>query len=76
MSGKISIASQIAEADREVAMRRRVYPEQVRRRKMRETEAEMLIARMEAIAATLRFVARHEADFRAFMTSRQDGESA
>ncbi|MGC4409584.1 hypothetical protein D4A92_19875 [Rhizobium rosettiformans] len=69
---KISIIGQIAEIEREIAMRERVYPERVRTGKMRQAEAEMLMERALAIRATLMFCREHEADIRAFMASRAE----
>ncbi|RAL95590.1 hypothetical protein [Agrobacterium sp. MS2] len=73
---KISIIGQIAEIDREIAMRQRVYPEQVRTGKMRQAEADMLMERAYAIRATLMFCREHEADIRAYMVSRSKGGEA
>ena len=73
---KISIIGQIAEIDREIAMRQRVYPEQVRTGKMRQAEADMLMERAYAIRATLMFCREHEADIRAYMASRPKGGDA
>jgi len=42
--------TKLAEIERELKMRRRVYPHQVVVRKMKQSEADMLIAIMEAIA--------------------------
>lgn len=67
----ISIHSQILEADRELALRRTVYPRQVGAGKMRQSEADLLIARMEAIRETLVFVREHEAGFRAWHAERK-----
>jgi len=49
-----SLAAQIAEVEREIAMRRRVYPGQVARGKMRQGEADVLISRMEDVLVSLR----------------------
>ena len=73
---KISIIGQIAEIEREIAMRERVYPEQVRRGKMRQAEAEMLIERAYAIRATLLFCRDHETDIRAYIAARAAGGGA
>jgi hypothetical protein len=72
---KVSILSQIAEVKREIEMRERVYGERVRKRAMRESEAQLLIGRMEAVLATLEFCRDHEADIRAFMASRKGGQA-
>jgi hypothetical protein len=49
-----SITAQIAEVEREIAMRRRVYPSQVMRGKMRQSEVDLRISLMEDVLATLR----------------------
>lgn len=61
---KVSLVSQIAEVDREIVMRERVYPGQVRAGKMRQAEADLLIGRMQAVRATLVFLQKHEAGIR------------
>jgi hypothetical protein len=48
-----SITAQIAEVEREIAMRRRVYVGQVARGKMRQGEADLHISLMEDVLATL-----------------------
>jgi len=53
-----SLAAQIAEVEREIAMRRRVYAGQVARGKMRQAEADMHIGRMEDVLATLKLLQR------------------
>jgi hypothetical protein len=50
----ISLADQIACAERELKMRRQVYPRRVGNRLMRQEHAEREIATMEAIIETLR----------------------
>lgn len=73
MAGKISIIGQIAEIDREIQMRERVYPEQVRTNKMKPEAADMLMDRIRAIRATLVFCKDNEADIRAFVAARKAG---
>ncbi len=55
-----SLTAQIAEVEREIAMRHRVYPGLVRSRKMSDREAEELILLMENVLATLRWVERNK----------------
>jgi hypothetical protein len=50
----------VACAEREVAMRRRVYPRRVHDRKMSQQLADAEIAKMEAIAEKLRELAESE----------------
>lgn len=72
---KISIIGQIAEMDREIAMRQRVYPNQVREGKMRQSEAEHLIERAMAIRATLVFCKDNETDIREFIAAKKAGKA-
>jgi hypothetical protein len=55
-----SLATQIAEVERELIMRRRVYPGMVRNRHMRESVANMQIEIMESVLATLLELKRRE----------------
>jgi hypothetical protein len=71
MMAQISLASQIAEVKREIAMRQQVYPRQVIALKMRQEESEMLIKRMESVLATLEYVQKNEAEFREFAESKR-----
>jgi len=50
---KHSLRVQIEEVEREIRMRRDVYPRQVSRKRMRHGEAEERIAMMESVLATL-----------------------
>ncbi|WP_422371314.1 hypothetical protein [Hoeflea sp.] len=72
---KVSLIGQIAEVDREIALRERVYPEQIRRGKMRQAEAEMLIGRMRAVRASLSFLQDNEADIRAMVAARKAAQA-
>lgn len=71
MSAKISIIGQIAEAERELAMRHEVYPRRVANRQMRQGEADMLIARQEAIIKTLKWVQDNEPEIRAWLKANR-----
>ena len=68
---KVSIAGQIAEAMRELALRRNTYPRLVGSGKMKQSEADLCLARMEAILATLRFCQDNEADIREFVAAKK-----
>ncbi len=68
---KVSLIGQIAEIDREISMRQRVYPEQIRRGKMRQAEAELLMGRIQAVRASLVFLKAHEDDIRRMVTERR-----
>lgn len=72
---KVSLIGQIAEVDREISLRERVYPEQIRRGKMRQAEAELLIGRMRAVRASLSFLQDNEADIRAMVTARKAAQA-
>jgi hypothetical protein len=49
-----SLNEQIAEVERELALRSRVYPGLVAKNKMRQSEADEHTRRMQAVLATLR----------------------
>ena len=68
---RISIIGQISEAERELAMRGQVYPRQVATGKMRQGEADMLLARQEAIIKTLKWVQANEADIHAWLDAKK-----
>lgn len=74
MSGKVNIVGQIAEVKRELALRRSVYPSLIRGGKMREAEADLCTARMEAVLATLMFCQSHEADIRDYIAMKRERE--
>lgn len=66
---KVSLREQADEAQRELAMRHRVYPGLVKRGKMTEAEQAVAIARMRAIRDTLRLFAEHEEAMRAALAT-------
>lgn len=76
MAGKISIVGQIAEIDREIALRRQVYPKRVHEGKMRQEEATMLMDRIYAVRETLVFCQTYETEIRAFMAQRKKAGAA
>ena len=57
---KISIGAQIEEVDRELVLRRRVYPNLVRKGEMRESVAALHIQRLESVRATLEWLQENE----------------
>ncbi|WP_411035721.1 hypothetical protein [Shinella sp. BYT-45] len=73
MAGKISIIGQIAEIDREIAEREKLYPRLVREGRMKEEQRVMLMDRILAIRATLMFCREHEAAIRAYMAAKKAG---
>lgn len=59
----ISIEQQIAEVQRELAMRSQVYPGLVSKKKMRQGEADMHMARMQAALKTLEYLRDNHTQF-------------
>lgn len=72
---KVSLIGQIAEIDREIALRQRVYPEQIRRGKMRQAEADLLMGRIHAVRASLVFLKANEDDIRQLVAERRTAAS-
>ncbi len=68
---KVSLAGQIAEIKREIALRAGVYPRQIASGKMRQGEADLCMQRIQAVLATLMFVQEHEEGFRAYIADRK-----
>lgn len=68
---RISLIGQIAEVEREIAMRQQVYPRQVHQGKMKQVEAELLIGRMQAVRASLAFLKANEDDIRQMIAARR-----
>lgn len=60
-SVKISLNQQIASVEREIALRKRVYPKWVLTKRMAQSSATFEIAAMEAVLATLQSL-RESAD--------------
>lgn len=56
---RISIDQQVAEVQREIALRRKVYPDLVRAGKLRQGEADLCLNRMEAVLNTLTYMREH-----------------
>ncbi|MDP9590088.1 UNVERIFIED_ORG: hypothetical protein J2W19_002644 [Shinella zoogloeoides] len=75
MAGKISIIGQIAECDREIGERERLYPRLVLEGRMKEEQRVMLMDRIFAIRATLMFCKENEADIRAWMAERKAAQT-
>jgi hypothetical protein len=57
---KISLNAQLDEIDRELELRRRVYPRLVAKRELRESLANLHITRLEAVRATLAWLQANE----------------
>ena len=64
MPGKVHLAAQIMEVEREIGLRRSAYPEWVRRGKLKQSQADLHIAQMKAVLSTLQWLQDHEADIR------------
>lgn len=75
-AAKVGILSQIAAAERELALRNNVYPKRVAEGKMKPDDMALEIKRMQAIVATLRFVKDNEDGFREFVAARKTGAQA
>lgn len=74
---KIEISKQIEELEREKRMRLSVYPRQVTAGKLRQSEVDEAMERLEGAIATLRFCREHEHEFRAwFKTTQHEGQGA
>lgn len=54
---KIPLVQQIAEVERELALRRRVYPKWVESGKMKQIAADLQMARLTAVRDTLKYLA-------------------
>lgn len=61
----VPLTDQIAEVERELALRSRVYPGLVAKKKMRQGEADEHTRRMQAVLATLRWLQKNEASIKA-----------
>lgn len=57
---KISLQHQIKEVEREIALRKSVYPGFVARKKMRQGEADEHLERMQAVLVTLQWLGENE----------------
>lgn len=60
MTAPVPIEAQIAEVERELGMRARVYPGFVARGKMDQVTADVHMARMAAALASLRMIEKHK----------------
>lgn len=67
MTAKHSIQVQISEVKRELALRKNVYALRVNSGKMRGSEADLLIEKMQSVLATLELVEAHAEEFRALL---------
>lgn len=60
----ISLAQQISEVQRELALRSQTYPKFVAQKKMRQGEADLHTARMHAVLKTLEWMMDHEGEIK------------
>jgi hypothetical protein len=67
----ISLTGQIAEVERELALRHQIYKRQVDTGAMKQSLADLLIERMEAVRATLLWLQKHESDIRAYVAAKK-----
>jgi len=73
---KFSLAQQIEEVDRELALRAKVYPNQVRSGAMRQSVADYHLARMQAVKTSLQWLQANETDIRAFVIAKKPKTAA
>lgn len=73
---KYSLEAQIEEVTRELALRGTVFPHLVRTGKMRQSIADMHVARMESVLATLVFLIEHRDEFIAFLKTKKAPEQS
>lgn len=71
MSAKISIGEQIAEVEREIALRKNVYPTFIANKRMTQADANQHRDRLEAALVTLLWCRDNEAAIRAWAASRE-----
>jgi hypothetical protein len=74
-TSRVPLASQIAEIGREIRLRQGVYPRQIASGKMRQSEADLCMRRIEAVLETLFFCQTHEADIRAYIAAKREASS-
>lgn len=72
---KIGLADQLAEVGAELGMRRAVYPQFVARARYTQEEADLKIARMDAVYRTLKWLIANEDDVRKFIEQKQATKS-
>jgi hypothetical protein len=60
MQARIPLAVQIAEIEREIALRRRVYPRWIQIGRMKQDDADRHIATLEAARVTLQWLKENE----------------
>lgn len=68
---RVSLSQQIEEVDRELEQRARVYPHQIAKGAMRQSIADYHVARMQAVRATLAWLAENEAEIRSHVATKR-----
>jgi hypothetical protein len=71
---KVSLNQQIDEVERELEVRRDVYPRMVATHKMRQSIADFQMQRMNAVLRTLRWFQKHEDKIRSLMSDTDKAE--
>lgn len=69
----VPITEQCAEIERELALRRRVYPHWVESGRLGDVDAERQLSRMEAALKTLRWVEKHGEAIKQIASHLRDG---
>jgi len=57
---QFSLVAQIAEVDREIVMREKVYPAWIKSHRMQQGEADYYLGRMRAVLRTLKWLQKYE----------------
>ncbi len=73
MSRRRTLTAQIHEVERELAMRRRVYPGLVSQRRMRQGEADEHLLRLECVLETLRWLDANRERIKAALKEGEGG---
>lgn len=74
MSVRIHLAAQIMEVEREISLRRSVYPGWVSRGKLKQSQSDLHIAQMQAVLSTLQWLQDHEGIIRDAIEERRKNE--
>lgn len=67
-----SLTRQIQEVDRELALRAKVYPNQVASGRMRQAEEDYHVESLKAVRETLRWLQENEATVRAAVKAKKE----
>ena len=72
---QFSLVAQVAEVEREIHMRKKVYPNFVKYGKMKQEESDYHMGRMEAVLRTLKWLQVNEAKIKAKVEATSIGRS-